>query len=116
MSKHFRNVVAESVTLQYKIECYIADVLEEPPNPTRNKQEQLDAIREWRRRWDTGDLRTLIAPGGTEFVESATRAVVKRDYGFQQLTDILGHAFDLDEGVLVTASLFVAFPCIVIVC
>ena len=103
MSKHFRNIIADSVTLQYKIECCIADVLEEPPDPTRNKQEQLDAIREWRRRWDTGDVEMVVAPG----TESVTRAVVKRDYGFQRLTDILGHAFDLDEGVLVTASLFV---------
>lgn len=65
VSRQFRDLIADSVTLQYKIECCISDVLEEPFYVDRNKAEQIEAMREWRRAWKNFEWKLELTEDST---------------------------------------------------
>lgn len=102
------------MTLQYKIECCVADVLEEPPCLSRDKEEQVNAMREWSRTRRTADwkmelteARALAQGISLDRPPSITRRATEKTYDFSDLDRRLGYGYDPDANVVVVLKPYV---------
>lgn len=124
VSKYCRSIVCDTPALQYKLECYLADVLEEPMCAGRSRVGQLNAIRKWRKAWatlewqsdqtstrpwgedDEDDLEDASTGNpGLDWMPSVLRRLPRRADGLRKdLGNVLDYAFSHEDAFLLVVK------------
>lgn len=99
--------------LQYKIECYVAGVIEEPFCLDRNKAEQIEAMREWRRAWRNVEWKMELTEASAQAQDvslayplSIIRGTAPKSCNID-LRQYVGYGYDADTNVVVVARPYV---------